>query len=142
MKSNVTVPSNVYILESKIALTDFQFLKQVRGYSAVKKIANNYSEGRLTELQKLILKTQERCDENKNSVVFGLVKERDTYLKKCRCENKDCRYLDDCLSYSHFELLNEERWANNIEMSTKLLEEDELDKAVGQLYDELLGALK
>jgi hypothetical protein len=139
MKSNVSVPSNVYLITSSAALVDHRFLRQVRGYAAVSKIADYISMGKLTDIQKLTLRIRNVCGLNKQSVVFGIVKENENFLEKCRCEKKDCTNLATCLKYDHFEFLSEEHWSNSGGVSTNTIIEDELEKTVGKLYDKLLG---
>ncbi|HYE12463.1 MAG TPA: hypothetical protein VEF53_20035 [Patescibacteria group bacterium] len=142
MNSNVTVPSNVYLITQKPSITDLQFIKQVRGYNAVKRIADSVGYARLTEKQKLVLENMKRCRYNKRSDVYGVVIENGKVVKKCRCENIQCLGVSDCKRYDHFELISEKDWHTGLYNMPGLDDALESDDFIEKLYEKLLEASK
>lgn len=106
MESNINIVSNIYIRTNQALQTDVEFLKQVRGYKALSKIAPKGSANvdNLTELQRSELDNTTPCIAVNNLLqeqCFGRVNSSEGIVCGCRCENLNCSHYDGCMALAN-----------------------------------------
>lgn len=118
-KSNITIPSNIYIRSENPVENDFDFVKQVAGENAIKiideKCSNISATAKLSQIQIEKLNKKPICNEEYNSLkeqTYGEVKIDDEIHWVCRCENKNCPKFNECMSYKYSIDINRDKLGN------------------------------
>ncbi len=110
-RSNVTSPSNVYILDGDFR-TDHKFQSMVHGRKSLETMLRSLAgldwvKGTvsldrythlLTDLQRAEWEAGMYCSllGDRDEIVWGLVKDGNGFRVACRCYKTDCRYFPDC----------------------------------------------
>lgn len=98
MKSNITIKSNVYIRDSAILPNDINFVKNVRGAKAIKKVdsmLSTLSRARLTHEQLYIKTNGLSCVLAKDGQsTHGTVMKNGKIESVCRCEYSQCLHYE------------------------------------------------
>jgi len=115
IKSNVSLVSNVYILQEELD-NDIKFHEQVRGRKALHYLYNYINKQRhtneaghsmeLSPLQKAEARVGWSCDNNEEGS-WGVIKKGDTFFVECRCEKTECPQYTYCTSLTNQQTLSE-----------------------------------
>ena len=107
MKSNITIASNVYHRSNDDIAQDTNYIKAISDPAFLKKIAPQISTSRikLDSWQEKLIKDGEICYLNREAgnadSTHGLIKVDDKHVLSCRCEYKECKNYEKCMSEAH-----------------------------------------
>lgn len=94
MKSNITIKSNIYIRITDSVANDVNFVKNVRGLKAIKKVStllSSISRSKLTQEQRDFSSMGISCERAKDGQsTHGMVFKDDKLQLVCRCEYSQC----------------------------------------------------
>lgn len=113
IKSNITIRSNIYVRKTKNIKEDIDFIKNITGYKALKKI-EPYINGtlnsvKLSEVQKRELENGSKCSYCKiDEINYGKVILNGNLVWQGRCEYSECERFSICESASNFNRRNED----------------------------------
>lgn len=106
VRSNITIKSNVYVHKTKFGF-DKDFVRQVRGYPALKKLREcmgTFHHCSLTNAQEEELASGSPycCADKSGDMAWGTVIENNEPVFVCKCEKTDCEGFVRCSSLPKF----------------------------------------
>ncbi len=114
IKSNICIPSNIYIRNNKEISSDAEFVKHIHGYEALKKVApslsGTLSAARLSSIQQQELLEGTSCSLAKNGeITHGKVMIDGKPRWVCRCEYRKCDRFSSCVGQNRHSLIAREQ---------------------------------